>query len=389
MTIVQVQPKSIVIDDSFAPPSAGQLTGAGVAGEVRYASDPVSNPKNWWRTQMEERWALGIATLAIHEQRADDHNGGAPAGKAKADVFARWAEAVGWPREAPAMVSCDSGPSAKMVDYADAFEQRIRQLGWSLCGAYVFGPEGVQMLVDNRVCTDILWQASAGSLVSFRSIAEQRYAGWDVTIETPPTLQRVEVKDPDTGKLIEVVRPLYVNTVQVVHNQAHAFQRIGYSALFEGPFAPGQVDENVVLRPLPMWLPGGATPVTPAPIPATQEDSVPKLVTFAFNRDDIYLAHNWDPAKSACSLVTWCDLEMFSAFHALYGDTAQLDPGADANMVCLGPASPGSNFKKVIDAATSGGPGPKGDQGPKGDTGPAGAAPVLNRAAIVAALQKD
>ena len=382
MTIVQVQPKSIVIDDSFAPPSAEQLTGAGVAGEIRYFSNPTNNPKNWTRARLEERWALGIATIAIHEQSATDHLGGAAAGRLKADVFAACAEAVGYPRAAPAMVSCDTGPTQSMVDYAGAFEQRIRQLGWSTVGAYVFGPTGIQMLVDNGVCTDILWQAYAGSAVpAGLGAAIQRYGHMDVTYEVPGTLTR-----DDNGNVANV----FTYTVQVVHGRAHAFQRYGYQALFEGPFAPGQVDENVVLRPLPMWLPGGARPVTPTPTPpSVQEDAMLKLIAFADAPGDIYIGPWHDPGLlDTVRPVTPEQLSAYARF--LPDEPADVQHPAGA-------AAPDYRKVRIVDAAarattlvlTPGTPGPKGDQGPKGDTGPAGAAPVLNRAAIVAALQKD
>ena len=377
MSIFTVPAGAIVIDDSFSPPTAGQLIGAGVAGEIRYFSTPTTNAKNWTRAMLEERWSLGIATLAIHEQTNTDHNGGAPAGVKKADVFATCADAVGWPREAPAMVSCDTIASQLMVDYVGAFEQRIRALGWRSVGAYVFGPDGVQLLVDNGVCTDIMWQASAGSLVaSGMASAVQRYGGWDVTFETPPTLTR---------KADGTIGRVYNFTVQVVHNRAHAFQRIGYSSLFEGPFNPGQVDENVVRRPLPMWLPGGVTPILPpVPTPGSQEDTMQRrIIRFTHQPNDLFIGDvelSSDGETLLPREVENIDITTFNYNATLLANPAilALDPSVLGAITCIGPAPGGAltpngtwPFARII-AATAGTPGPAGPVGPPGAPGTPG-----------------
>lgn len=165
--LVTLPPGALVIDNSFNPPTVAQLLAdRRVRGEIRYASTPTTNVKNWTRAQLDERATAGIARLMIHEQTQTDHLGGRAAGRAKADVFAQVADTIGYPRTVPALVACDTSPAPIMADYAAGFDERIRQHGWLLVGAYAFGPYGIQLLLDAGVCTDVLWQAYAGSAVT-------------------------------------------------------------------------------------------------------------------------------------------------------------------------------------------------------------------------------
>lgn len=248
---VWAKPGELIVDNSFSPPFQDQLVEAkslGLVGNMRYASDPPNNAKNLTRQQAEDGWAVGIGCLMNFEQTAVDSKGGEQAGRAAARVFARQAEKIGYPKTLPAIVSHDTGLHAASIPYLAGFDDEMRRVfGWEQVGCYIFAPDGIQAAVDNNVCTDVLWQAYAGSAITGNSLED--------------AIQRAARKWGDSVRIEPV--PGTTRTVQAIHNESHLFQRLGYVELDGGPFPPGQVDENVVLKPVRLWFPIQVDPPLP------------------------------------------------------------------------------------------------------------------------------
>ena len=245
MTLAWIPAGRLAVDDSFTFPATDELVVAGVAAEVRYASRPDNNPKNWTAAQIAERHAAGIGVVMIHEQTASDSLGGETAGVADARVFVRYADLIGYPRTAPAMCACDTSPKPIMVEYAAAFERTVRAEGWSIVGVYG-GVDLIGWCADDDVCTGLLWQAYGWSAIGGSSPAD--------------ALRRVEARWP--GRDYELL-PSNERNAYAIDRRAHVFQRFGR---YDIPLdvVTSSIDENIVRRPLPVWLPGATTPDPPA-----------------------------------------------------------------------------------------------------------------------------
>lgn len=374
---ILAQPGQLIVDNSFSPPSQEQLAAAralGVIGNMRYSSDPPGNPKNLTRIQAEEGWAVGVAALMNQEQTKDDSLGGEAAGRTAARVFARQADAIGYPRSIPATISHDRSPHALTVPYVAGFEDEIKRVyGWEQAWAYIFGPDGVQMLYDANVCRDGYWQAYAGSAItgnSYEDAVQKAVRRWGDSVRLEPV--------PGTTR-----------TVQAIHNESHLFQRLGYVDLKDGPFwispTGSQVDENIVLKPVRLWLPGGTNP-TPPP----SGDAVLKF--YKFDGSDAVFIGEWYDAQKCIRQVEWVSPEVFAAYAPLIGsDIMQLPAAAAANATCIGPCPPGVSFFRVVDAkppipGPPGATGPQGPAGPKGDKGDPGDPGSVNGALVTLKL---
>lgn len=351
------KPGSLIVDNSFSPPSQQQLADAkalGVVGNMRYSSDPPGNTKNLTRAQAEEAWAVGVGVLMNQEQTSIDSLDGYAGGQEKARVFLRQADLLGLPRTIPAIVSIDTSWHKAALPYATGFHDTMKGAGWEQTGCYFFGPGPAEQLTQAGVCTDFLWQAHAGSYNSNLGVLQQIAAGMDVEFRRCPN------------------RPGW----EAINRLSHAYQNYGYVRLADGPFSPNQVDENEVRRPVRLWLPGGA----PAP-------ENPVLKWFKFDGSDAIFIGEWfDPG--VIRWVEWVSPEVFAAYSPLIGsDITQLPAAAAGSATCIGPCPAGVKFFRVVDASIPGPPGAVGPQGPKGDKGEPGVTAAVSVEQIRAALK--
>lgn len=367
-----IEPGTLVIDNSFSPPTEEQLAAGralGVVANMRYTSEPVNRNKNLTRAQAEAGWRVGVGALANQEQTHLDSHEGYEGGLRRGRSFIATAEAIGYPTSVPAIVSVDTSWHAEALNFVRAFDFVLRTAGWEQVGTYFFGPGPAEQLTQAGFGHDVLWQAHAGSyFVSFEG-ASQVARRLDAQVRKCPN------------------RPGY----EVISNLTHLYQEYGYVRLANGPFHPGQIDENHVRRPVRVWLPsnsgfpgqsgGGNQPgPTPAPVPTptpTEDDPMLRLIRFGADSPALFLGATYQ--NGLIDTVRWCSPEMANAYAPHVGEILVVDAAAVFNTQCVGPAPAGFGFARVVDGTPgmpglAGAPGRDGAPGAPGQQGPPGPA---------------
>lgn len=258
--ISTIAPGSIGLDYSGARPDPAGLAAAGVKWVSRYSSRPP-NGKNLESTVPEvgPLHAAGLGICLNHEQT----QGGMLASGAEVLAMAKVAVANalalpdgGYPHGLPIWFSHDVAPVSpdrpKLMANYRIVQQVLVDSGFD-DGAYG-GLVLMEWLEQEGLCRRARWQSYGWSTVVGPKVGTAAF-------RTAGAIARGQVQYP--GWQV-IASPNETGVAIVLHPTAHAFQQFGRVRVSTSA-VPDSIDENVALRPFPVWLPnsGSSSPGGP------------------------------------------------------------------------------------------------------------------------------
>lgn len=198
-----------LIDYSEARPSIGAIVKSGYAGAIRYLS--LTPSKNLTKAEAKALHDGGCAIGLVWETTATRAGEGVAAGETDCALAEKQARGLGYPDNCPIFyaVDFDADPARVLPYFSGVY--RVSKYAW---GAY-----GSARVIDAVM------------------LAHAHAYGWQTAAWSSGQISK----------------------------RADLYQRIGHEA---PPIPGGGYDENVVLKPLPLWGPTGVVTITPpAPKP--------------------------------------------------------------------------------------------------------------------------
>ena len=269
---------------------------AGYRFLIRYIAPPDAK-YDWKRitpAERDEAWSIGFSLLLVFESWAGRALDGFQAGVDDARVGVDAARALGYPDDVPLFFADDTDSTADQVRPYFKGVATIRPCSGAYGGRKVTAP----LLADGTV--RFAFQACAWSMPptvrqgsSGPAVRElQQLLGITQDgVFGPGTATAVRAFQNANGLGVDgIVGPMTWDRLGgAIDPSSHIYQRYSPTTTLAGSF-----DEDMLLRPVPMWTPPGTAPVpapaaSPLPVASPVSRPVPDSVSTAIEDDAMFI----------------------------------------------------------------------------------------------------